>query len=163
MAPDVSLGAAPGAFGVSEPRQDAEAGTGRGAPEARVKVGWRKLIPLGISGGALPCPTAVVVLMMAIHHERVALGLALILSFSVGLAAVLTAIGILMVTGSSVLTRFSGGGRLVRVMPAVSALIVTGIGFALLYNTWQARDYYRAQMVQSPANTSANPPANSPK
>jgi ABC-type nickel/cobalt efflux system permease component RcnA len=52
---------------------------------------------LGISGGILPCPTALVVMLGAIALDRTAYGLALILAFGIGLATVLTAIGLLLV------------------------------------------------------------------
>ncbi|HEY7270748.1 MAG TPA: hypothetical protein VH951_13065, partial [Dehalococcoidia bacterium] len=59
--------------------------------------GWRGLVMLGISGGLLPCPTALVVMLGAIALDRIAYGMVLILAFSVGLAGVLTGIGILLV------------------------------------------------------------------
>jgi ABC-type nickel/cobalt efflux system permease component RcnA len=59
--------------------------------------GWRGLVMLGISGGILPCPTALVVMLGAIALDRTAYGLALILAFGIGLATVLTAIGLLLV------------------------------------------------------------------
>ena len=55
------------------------------------------LLALGVSGGLLPCPSALVVLLAAIAIHNVTLGLALVAAFSLGLAAVLTAIGLLVV------------------------------------------------------------------
>src|SRR5262245_58792240 len=60
-------------------------------------VSLRALFALGISGGIIPCPAALVVLLSALSMRRIGFGLVLIVAFSVGLAAVLVAIGILMV------------------------------------------------------------------
>ena len=60
--------------------------------------GLRGLIAVGISGGLLPCPTALVVLLAAISLHRVGFGLALIVAFSLGLAAVVSGIALLAIT-----------------------------------------------------------------
>src|SRR5262249_4318757 len=60
-------------------------------------VSLRTLLALGISGGALPCPSALVVLLSAISLHRVGFGLMLIVAFSLGLASVLSAIGLAFV------------------------------------------------------------------
>src|SRR5581483_6082955 len=60
-------------------------------------LGLRRLLGVGISGGIIPCPTALVVLLAAISLHRVGYGLVLILAFSFGLAAAMTAIGLLAV------------------------------------------------------------------
>ena len=56
--------------------------------------GAKGLVAVGISGGLIPCPTALVVLLAAISLHRVAFGLVLIVAFSVGLAAVVSGIGL---------------------------------------------------------------------
>src|SRR4030095_8361433 len=63
-------------------------------------VTWRSLLALGISGGILPCPSALVVLLAAISLHRVGYGLLLVGAFSAGLAGVLTAVGLAFVYGS---------------------------------------------------------------
>lgn len=118
---------------------------GEAVGAAPAGVSWRQLIPLGISGGALPCPSAVVILLYSVHYRKILWGLAVLLCFSLGLAAVLVAIGILLVTGSSWLKRRSGGGALLRVAPAISALIVTVVGILLCVNTWRAREFVQSQ------------------
>jgi nickel/cobalt exporter len=60
-------------------------------------VTWRSLLALGVSGGLLPCPSALVVLLSAIYLHRVGYGLLLIVAFSLGLASVLTGIGLAFV------------------------------------------------------------------
>lgn len=94
-------------------------------------VTWRSLLALGISGGLLPCPSALVLMLGAIALHRVGFGLLLILVFSVGLASVLTAIGILMVHAGKLVRYVPEGGRLLRWAPIGSALFITGAGVVI--------------------------------
>jgi ABC-type nickel/cobalt efflux system permease component RcnA len=95
---------------------------------------WRSLLALGVSGGLLPCPSALVVMLSAISLGRVGYGLALILAFSVGLAATLTAVGLLFVYASRfVARRRAGEGRLVKALPVLSALVIACAGAAICY------------------------------
>ena len=71
-------------------------------------VTWRRLIGLGIFGGMLPCPSAIVVMLSAISLHRVGFGLVLILAFSFGLAAVLTGIGFALVFSRQLMERVPG-------------------------------------------------------
>jgi nickel/cobalt exporter len=68
-----------------------------GHSHAPTAPGWRGLVALGVSGGLVPCPTALVVMLGAIAVDRTAYGLALVTAFSVGLAGVLMSIGLLLV------------------------------------------------------------------
>src|SRR5208337_1011845 len=94
-------------------------------------VTWRSLLALGISGGILPCPSALVLLLAAVSLNRVGFGIVLVLAFSVGLAAVLTAVGLLFVKGSRLLQRMPQAGTWMRVLPLVSALAILVIGIGL--------------------------------
>ena len=94
-------------------------------------VSLRGLIGLGITGGALPCPSALVVMLSAIALHRIGFGLLLIVSFSLGLAVVLTALGLLMMRARNLLERFPTRGRLMAGVSVLSAGIVTIIGIAL--------------------------------
>ena len=91
----------------------------------------RRLLGVGISGGIIPCPTALVVLLAAISLHRVGYGLVLILAFSVGLAAAMTGIGILAVSAKRVFRRVDFERGLILLLPAVSALVVLGLGLAM--------------------------------
>lgn len=91
------------------------------------------LITLGISGGMVPCPDAFVVLLIAVAVNRIALGIAVILVFSVGMAAVLIAIGIMMVKARPLVEKFGGGGFIRVYMPFASAILVTMLGIAITY------------------------------
>jgi ABC-type nickel/cobalt efflux system permease component RcnA len=94
-------------------------------------LGWRGLLGVGISGGLLPCPSALVVLLAAISLHRVGYGLVLIVAFSLGLAATITGIGLLAISARRVFNRMSFQGRVVRLLPAVSALVILAFGLAM--------------------------------
>ena len=94
---------------------------------------WRSLLALGVSGGLVPCPSALVVLLSAIALQRVAFGLLLIVAFSLGLAAVLVGIGLLLVYARHLFQRVSIGGRFApRLVPVASALLIVATGVALV-------------------------------
>jgi len=87
---------------------------------------------LGVTGGIVPCPAALVVLLSALSLNRVGFGLLLIVAFSVGLAAVLIAIGILMVYAQRLMARFQGDSVLMtRWLPLISATVMTIFGVAI--------------------------------
>lgn len=97
-------------------------------------ITMRTLVALGISGGIVPCPEALVVLLAAIKLHRIGYGMVLITAFSVGLAAALIAIGLLVVSARQRLSRFDKlgeGSALVRFLPLGSAAIITLIGAVL--------------------------------
>jgi nickel/cobalt exporter len=93
----------------------------------------RALLAMGASAGLIPCPSALVVLLGAVAQHEIGLGLVLIVAFSAGLAATLTALGLLVVAAGRVSARLSavGGGRAVAVLPAVSSLAIVGVGVVL--------------------------------
>jgi nickel/cobalt transporter (NicO) family protein len=94
----------------------------------------RGLLGIGVAAGLLPCPSALVVLLSAIALHRVGLGLALILAFSVGLAATITAVGLVAVLAQKAFARFRLDGRLVRLLPAASAALIFAVGVGLTLN-----------------------------
>jgi ABC-type nickel/cobalt efflux system permease component RcnA len=91
----------------------------------------RSLLAVGISGGLLPCPSALVVLLAAISLHRIAFGLLLIVAFSTGLAVSITGVGLLAVLARSTFRRLSFEGRLMRLLPAASALVILAAGVAM--------------------------------
>ena len=101
----------------------------------------RSLLTLGISGGIIPCPSAWVLLLGAVSLQRTAYGLVLIVAFSLGLATVLTLVGIAVVHGGRFLERIPAAGRAMRILPVFGAAGVTlvggvMIGEALLASGW---------------------------
>lgn len=96
-------------------------------------VSLRALFALGVTGGIVPCPAALIVLLSAVALGRIGFGLLLIVAFSLGLAAVLIAIGLMMVYAGRFMARLSGEGRLVtRYLPLTSAALITVLGIALV-------------------------------
>ena len=94
--------------------------------------GKRGPVAVGISGGLLPCPSALVVLLAAISLHRVAFGLLLVVAFSVGLAAAITGVGLVAVLAKRAFARFDGRGRLLTLLPALSALVIVIAGVAMV-------------------------------
>jgi nickel/cobalt exporter len=94
-------------------------------------VSRRSLIGMGASAGLIPCPSALVVLLGAIAQHEMALGLLLIVAFSVGLAATLTGLGLLVVYARRILPRLRMDGRLAAMLPAASALAIVVVGCVL--------------------------------
>ncbi|GAC1446174.1 MAG: hypothetical protein NVSMB56_02390 [Pyrinomonadaceae bacterium] len=100
------------------------------------RVSWKNLLALGVSGGLLPCPSALVVLLAAITLGRVAYGLALVVAFSLGLAATLTSIGLAFVyAGRFIKTPTEGSlfSSLTRVLPVLSAFVIACVGAVLCH------------------------------
>ena len=102
---------------------------------------WSSLLALGISGGLLPCPSALVVLLSAIAMGRVGFGLALVSAFSLGLAAVLTGIGLILVYAKDRFEHLPFQIPRIKMLPVASALCITLIGLgitsqALLAHPW---------------------------
>jgi nickel/cobalt transporter (NicO) family protein len=95
------------------------------------EISWKGLLGMGASAGLIPCPSALVVLLGAISQHEVALGLLLILAFSLGLAGTLTGLGLVVVYARRALTRVNFGGGIVRALPAVSALVIVCAGAVL--------------------------------
>jgi nickel/cobalt transporter (NicO) family protein len=116
-------------------------------------IGWRGVLAIGISGGLLPCPAALVVLLSAISLGRIGFGLLLIVAFSAGLALVLSGIGLIVLYGGRWIERqatlfpWLASRRLARLsglVPALTGLMVVTAGVLLLYHAlpllriWQA-------------------------
>ena len=91
----------------------------------------RSLIAVGVSGGILPCPSALVVLLAAISLHRLAFGLVLIVAFSTGLALSITGLGLVAVLAKRRFAGRSFDGLLVRALPAVSAAVIVTAGVVM--------------------------------
>lgn len=103
------------------------------APPKRVT--WGNLLALGISGGLLPCPSALVLMLAAIAKDRTGYGLLLTLIFSFGLASTLTAVGLLFLYGGRFFDRPAlRENRLVKAMPVFSAFVIACVGAVICYN-----------------------------
>jgi ABC-type nickel/cobalt efflux system permease component RcnA len=91
-------------------------------------ISRRSLLAVGVSGGLLPCPSALVVLLAAISLHRLVFGLVLIVAFSLGLALSITGIGLGAILAKKAFAGRSFDGVLIRALPAVSALVIVVAG-----------------------------------
>jgi nickel/cobalt exporter len=98
------------------------------------QVRWVNLLTLGITGGIVPCPGALFVMMLALTSGRAGVGLYLITVFSAGLAAALMTVGIVMVRSRSMMDRFAPNGRVVQILPLLSSLVIVMVGAGFLVN-----------------------------
>jgi ABC-type nickel/cobalt efflux system permease component RcnA len=96
---------------------------------------WKGLAGMGVSAGLIPCPTALVVLLAAISQEQVSLGLVLIVAFSLGLAATIVVLGLVVVSArqaaSALGDRLRVPRALIAALPVLSTLVILGVGVAL--------------------------------
>jgi len=95
------------------------------------KITWRSLLTLGISGGLVPCPSAMVLLLAAVALNKTAYGMLLVVAFSVGLAITLTLVGLAFLYARN---RFRGpgaGNRWAHLLPVASACTIMVLGIAL--------------------------------
>ena len=99
------------------------------------KVTLGSLLTLGISGGIVPCTGALVILLLAVALHRIAFGLLLLVTFSVGLASILIAIGVLIVKARPLVERFSGDGRWIQRLPIASAVVIIVVGCVITFKT----------------------------
>jgi nickel/cobalt exporter len=95
------------------------------------ELSWKGLLGMGTAAGLIPCPSALVVLLAAISQHEVALGLLLITAFSLGLAATLTGLGLIVVSARRWIPPGLAAGRLAAVLPAASAFLIVGVGCVL--------------------------------
>lgn len=99
-------------------------------------LSWKGLLTLGISGGLLPCPSALVLMLSAINLNRTGYGLILTLVFSFGLAATLTAVGLIFLYGGKIFggSRL-GQNRIFKALPVASAFVIACVGAVICYNS----------------------------
>ena len=91
----------------------------------------KDLVALGISGGIAPCPSAFVLLLTAISFHRIAFGMVLVLVFSIGLAFVVSMVGIAVIMLGDRISDRAESGLIVRWLPRLSAVVVSLIGVGI--------------------------------
>ena len=97
------------------------------------RIRWRSLLTLGISGGLVPCPSAMVLLLAAVALNKTAYGLLLVLAFSVGLAATLTAVGLAFLFARNRFPRPRADARWPLWLPVASAAAITVVGIGMSF------------------------------
>ena len=100
---------------------------------ARATTG--QIVMFGLSGELIPCSAAIAVLVLCLQVNRIWLGVALVLCFSIGLAITLIAAGMIAAVGMRHFSRrWSGLGELAQRLPYLSSIVMIGPG---LYVGWQ--------------------------
>ncbi len=108
------------------------------ADKPRNSVATRDVIAVGVSGGMVPCPASIVLLLLAWQMAMPALGLAAIISFSLGLALTLIAVGFMAVSGTKLIVKWTSKSRaeghshfsfesVVPIIGGIALLILGGI------------------------------------
>lgn len=102
----------------------------------RVTTG--QIVIFGLTGGLIPCPGAITVLMLCLQLKRLALGATLVVAFSVGLALTMVASGVLAALSlRHVERRWTGFGEAIRKAPYISGIVILGVGLYVAISSWQ--------------------------
>jgi nickel/cobalt exporter len=98
-----------------------------------------QIIVFGLTGGLIPCPAAITVLLLCLQLKRVALGGLLVFCFSIGLALTMVTAGIIAaVSVRQVSKRFSSFGELAGRAPYVSSALILCVGLYLGFEAFTA-------------------------
>jgi len=93
-----------------------------------------QLVMFGLTGGLIPCPASITVLLLCLQLKKIALGATLVLCFSIGLALTMVASGTLAALSvRHVSKRWSGFGQFARKAPYFSSVLILIVGFFLAY------------------------------
>ncbi|MBP6545468.1 MAG: nickel/cobalt efflux transporter RcnA [Phenylobacterium sp.] len=88
-----------------------------------------QIVIFGLTGGLIPCPGAITVLLLCLQLQQIALGAVLVLCFSIGLALTMVASGVIAaISVKQVSKRWNGFGEIVRKAPYVSGAVILLIG-----------------------------------
>jgi ABC-type nickel/cobalt efflux system permease component RcnA len=107
-------------------------------PPAGATLSWRGLFALGLAGGLIPSTSALLILLGSMAAGRAAFGLVLVIAFGLGMALVMSTVGLAMILARGRLERMprrSALGRLAGFAPLIASVAVLGLGVVL---TWQA-------------------------
>lgn len=97
------------------------------------EITWRSLLTLGISGGLVPCPSAMVLFLAAVALNKTAYGMLLVVAFSVGLAITLTAVGMTFLYARNRFRKPGAAARWPHLLPVLSAAAITLLGLGLCF------------------------------
>jgi nickel/cobalt exporter len=120
--------------GHDHPHQGPSRQQGEGVGQEK-RVGFWQLFLLGVSGGMVPCPAAIAILLAAVAAGKLGEGLTYILLFSLGLAAALIIIGLMVVSAGKLASRFLDAKKFARKVAIASAGIITLIGIVTVINS----------------------------
>jgi ABC-type nickel/cobalt efflux system permease component RcnA len=98
-----------------------------------------QIVVFGLTGGLIPCPASITVLLLCLQLKQFALGAALILSFSVGLALTMVASGTLAALSVRHATKaWSGFGAFAEKAPYLSSALMLVVGAYIAWEGWSA-------------------------
>ncbi|HEV3179566.1 MAG TPA: nickel/cobalt efflux transporter [Steroidobacteraceae bacterium] len=101
---------------------------------ANRQVTTAQIVVFGLTGGLIPCPASITVLLLCLQLKKIALGAALVVCFSIGLALTMVATGSVAALGVRHAARhFSGFGELARRAPYVSGTLILLVGLYVGY------------------------------
>jgi nickel/cobalt exporter len=101
---------------------------------ANREVTTGQIVLFGLTGGLIPCPASITVLLICLQLKRIALGATLVMGFSVGLAFTLVSSGVLAAVGvQHASKRWSGFGEFAHKAPYFSSLLIAGVGVYMGY------------------------------
>lgn len=105
---------------------------------ANRQVTTGQIVLFGLTGGLIPCPASITVLLLCLQLKQVALGATLVLSFSIGLALTMVASGALAALSiKHVSRRWNGFGEFARRAPYFSGALITLVGLYVAYEGLQ--------------------------
>lgn len=92
-----------------------------------------QIVLFGLTGGLIPCPAAITVLLLCLQLKEVALGSVLVLCFSIGLALTLMSVGVVAALGMRHAERrwSEAFGRIARQAPYVSGALILAVGLTV--------------------------------
>lgn len=106
---------------------------------ANREVTTGQIVMFGLTGGLIPCPASITVLLLCLQLKKFALGATLVLCFSIGLALTMVTSGAVAALGvKHASKRFSGFGELARKAPYFSAAVIVLVGFYVGYQGLRA-------------------------
>ncbi len=124
--------------GYQDPHQLAHANDIRRRFASR-HVTTAQIVVFGLTGGLIPCPASITVLLLCLQLKKVALGATLVLCFSIGLALTMVATGAVAALGMRhAARRFSAFGELARKAPYFSGALITLVGIYVGYQGLRA-------------------------
>lgn len=101
------------------------------------KVTTWQIIMFGLTGGLIPCPASITVLLLCLQLKQFVLGAALVLCFSIGLAITMVTVGAAAaISVNHVSKRWTGFGELARRAPYVSSVLIICVGLYTGYIGW---------------------------
>ena len=103
------------------------------------EVTTAQIVMFGITGGLIPCPGAITVLLLCLQLKKLALGAVVVLCFSIGLAVTMVTSGVIAaISVKQVSKRFSGFGEIVRKAPYLSGALILCVGVCVAVHGWMA-------------------------